>query len=164
MPRPCPLPPAQPFPVPALSQPHHPSPAASAQRWGGLGLGKSVHSRPSRPGSNHTTTSFKMIMLIIIIIILFVDHCRLSFFSIPPHPCWHYGVGGVEIQTWGCLQTRSGGGGQTLLPDKALLPHPHPRYRPYTPTHTDRPTKTDPAQTNTHTAQHTDRGQTAHQQ
>lgn len=131
------------------------APAASAQPWRGLGPGKSGPSPPSRPGSNQTTTPFKMIMKIIIIITLFLDHCRFSvlfyFHSILAGTMGQGAVGeGVEITDLGCLKTTQP---EADTPPRQSTPPPTPTpdIDPYTPTHTDRPTKTDPAQTNPHT-------------
>lgn len=59
LPHPCPLPPAQQSPVPALPKSIVLAASTSAGCWVELGLGGSVPSTPSRSDSNPTTTPFK---------------------------------------------------------------------------------------------------------
>lgn len=129
------------------------APATMAEPWRELGVWKSVTSLPSRPGSNFTTTPFKINNNNINNLVCWSLQI-LAPFLLPPLPCWHY-CGRGRIQTWGCLEIF--GQRQTLLPDKAILPHTRSSY---TNTHNQIHKYRSCPDKHTHTAGHKDWGQT----
>lgn len=129
------------------------APAMMAEPWRELGVWKSVTSLPSRPGSNFTTTPFKINNNNINNLVCWSLQI-LAPFLLPPLPCWHY-CGRGRIQTWGCLEIF--GQRQTLLPDKAILPHTRSSY---TNTHNQIHKYRSCPDKHTHTAGHKDWGQT----